>query len=453
MIRLIQQRALQNSLVLCSDILALCLSIIFAFYTRAWLEGWLALIPLGHGLFLYLTKWWIVAVVMVLIAYNGGYGSIIDFWDEFLVLMKSIFISFLMAWVILSLQKEAETVSRIIVTLIFVYMIAVIPCLRFVLKFLLFKFFDVREDACLFVGEISEKEDEMVKTLNSAWYSGYKIVEVIKPGHVKRDYSTCFIPLQYADEGLIKSIKADFRNLIFVSEISGLSFMNTEIKTFLSKNIALITTNNGLLSMRKMVFKRTFDIFFSTLVFIIFIPLFLVVMTIIKISSKGPVFFAHKRCGKNLSEFNMLKFRTMRINSDDLLKEYISENPDAYADLKERNKLKSDPRVTKFGSILRKTSIDELPQLMNVIKGDMSIVGPRPDAKEAVDNFLSDYREIYTKVRPGITGLWQVSGRSEVKYQERVKLDYLYVLNWSIWLDFVIILKTFKAILGGKGAY
>ena len=143
----------------------------------------------------------------------------------------------------------------------------------------------------------------------------------------------------------------------------------------------------------------------------------------------------------------------MRINSDDLLKEYISENPDAHADLKERNKLKSDPRVTKFGSILRKTSIDELPQLMNVIRGDMSIVGPRPDAKEAVDNFLSDYREIYARVRPGITGLWQVSGRSEVKYQERVKLDYLYVSNWSIWLDFVIILKTFKAILGGKCAY
>ena len=298
-----------------------------------------------------------------------------------------------------------------------------------------------------------ERERNLMRSLNDEWYSGYKIIDIIQKKSAKNEFDTCFVPMWHADEGLIKSIKADFRNLIFVSEISGLSFMNTEIKTFLSKNIALITTNNGLLSTRKMVFKRTFDIFFSTLVFIIFIPLFLVVMTIIKISSKGPVFFAHKRCGKNLSEFNMLKFRTMCINSDDLLKEYISENPDAYADLKERNKLKSDPRVTKFGSILRKTSIDELPQLMNVIRGDMSIVGPRPDAKEAVDNFLSDYREIYAKVRPGITGLWQVSGRSEVKYQERVKLDYLYVLNWSIWLDFVIVLKTFKAILGGKGAY
>jgi lipopolysaccharide/colanic/teichoic acid biosynthesis glycosyltransferase len=449
---MVKGKNIEKVLIFFGDILAFYLSIYFAFYTRLFLEGILPLIPLGHGFSLYLSKWWAPLVVLITIGYYGGYGIVITIWDEFLILLRSLFVSFLTVWVLLSLQKEAETVSRVLITLSFVYMMITIPSIRFLLKLFIYRLFDMRSESFLF-GLPGERERNLMRSLNDEWYSGYKIIDIMQKKSAKNEFNTCFVPMWYADEGLIKSIKADFRNLIFVSEISGLSFMNTEIKTFLSKNIALITTNNGLLSTRKMVFKRTFDIFFSTLVFIIFIPLFLVVMTIIKISSKGPVFFAHKRCGKNLSEFNMLKFRTMRINSDDLLKEYISENPDAYAYLKERNKLKSDPRVTKFGSILRKTSIDELPQLMNVIRGDMSIVGPRPDAKEAVDNFLSDYREIYARVRPGITGLWQVSGRSEVKYQERVKLDYLYVLNWSIWLDFVIILKTFKAILGGKGAY
>jgi exopolysaccharide biosynthesis polyprenyl glycosylphosphotransferase len=448
----VKNKNFHTILLIIVDVLAIYLSIIFAYYTRVWSESIFSFVPLTKDLSFYLHKWWLILLILVTVAYYGGYDIVITVWDEFLILLRSLFVSFLTVWVLLSLQKEAETVSRILITLSFVYMMITIPLIRFLLKLFIYRLFDMRSESFLF-GLPGEKERNLMRSLNDEWYSGYKIIDIMQKNSTKNEIDTCFVPMWHADEGLIKSIKADFRNLIFVSEITGLSFMNTEIKTFLSKNIALITTNNGLLSMRKMVFKRVFDIIFSTFVFIIFIPLFFVVMTIIKISSKGPVFFVHKRCGRNLLEFNMLKFRTMCINSDDLLKEYIAKNPDVYAELKEKNKIKSDPRVTKFGSILRKTSIDELPQLMNVIKGDMSIVGPRPDAKEAVDNFLSDYREIYARVRPGITGLWQVSGRSEVKYEERVKLDYLYVLNWSIWLDFVIILKTFKAILGGRGAY
>jgi undecaprenyl-phosphate galactose phosphotransferase len=202
-----------------------------------------------------------------------------------------------------------------------------------------------------------------------------------------------------------------------------------------------------------MVFKRVFDIVLSICSIIIFLPLLIVIPIIIKLDSRGPVFFTHRRIGKNLKEFTMLKYRTMYIDSERTLERFLATHPEAYKELQERNKIKEDPRVTRFGKILRKTSLDELPQLFNVLKGDMSIVGPRPDAKEAVENFLSEYKRIYMRVRPGITGLWQVSGRSEIVYKERVKLDYLYVLNWSVWLDFVIILKTFYTILSVRGAY
>jgi undecaprenyl-phosphate galactose phosphotransferase len=140
-------------------------------------------------------------------------------------------------------------------------------------------------------------------------------------------------------------------------------------------------------------------------------------------------------------------------DGDSIINEFLKNNPEASIDLKERNKIPDDPRITRFGKLLRKSSLDELPQLFNVIKGEMSIVGPRPDTRSAISDFIKEYEPIYTRVRPGITGLWQVSGRSDIKYKDRVNLDYMYVLNWSLWLDFVIILKTFKTILCRKGVY
>ena len=143
----------------------------------------------------------------------------------------------------------------------------------------------------------------------------------------------------------------------------------------------------------------------------------------------------------------------MHVSGEKILDEYLKDHPEAIDELRETNKIKDDPRITRAGRLLRKTSLDELPQLINVIKGEMSIVGPRPDSKEAIQKYYDEYGEIYQVIKPGITGLWQVSGRSDVNYFERVKLDYLYMLNWSPWLDFVIIAKTFRTIFSGRGAY
>lgn len=464
---------LKHAGLIITDLLAIYMSIVTAFYTRSWIESFYPLVPLTHTISSYMCRWWIICIIFLVIIFHKGYGPIINIWDELLILFKSLLLSFLIIWAILSLQKETEAVSRIIITMSFIYMIVFLPMLRFLFKYLLYKTLDLRTGSIL-IGKGGESEKKLLKLLNREWYSGYRIKDIINipftnssftsAEYVKTKLShdrtagnqlveTYFIPVWYADEETIKCLKKNVKNLIMISEGFGFSFMNTEIKTYLDNDIALITTKNGLLSANKVFLKRAFDIICSFLGLVICIPCFILIPVLIKLDSKGSAFYLHQRCGFKMAEFNMLKFRTMHINSGKLVEKYIKENPEAYLDLKEKNKIKEDPRVTAFGKILRKTSLDELPQLINVLKGDMSIVGPRPDSREVLKDYYDDYKEIYRKVKPGITGLWQVSGRSDINYSKRVKLDYQYVLNWSLWLDIVIILKTFRVILSGKGAY
>jgi exopolysaccharide biosynthesis polyprenyl glycosylphosphotransferase len=451
---MVGNRYLNKLLIMLTDITVIYASIVLAYYMRTWSGAFIDLVPLNHGLSLYLSKWWIPFIIVGSIGYHRGYGIIISFWDDCLVILKSLFLSFLIVWVVFSLQKETETVSRIIITVSFVLMLILILISRGVLKFVLYKIIDLRECALIFEKEISRSVTALKAFLNKEWYSGYKVMNQTENGSSKvKQIDILFLPMEYADHETVKKLKPDAKDLIIVSEMSGLSFMNTEIKTFLDKNVALITTRNGLLLRNRVFLKRAFDLSIAVFALSILSPLFLIIPLLIKLDSPGPVYFRHKRCGNRMDEFEMVKFRTMGIDGEKVLKEFIQEHPETIIDLEERNKIEHDPRVTKIGSFLRKTSLDELPQLFDVIRGNMSIVGPRPDTIEAINKFYVEYSEIYENIRPGITGLWQVSGRSEIDYAKRVKLDYLYMLNWSLWFDMVIILKTFRSILNRKGAY
>ena len=194
--------------------------------------------------------------------------------------------------------------------------------------------------------------------------------------------------------------------------------------------------------------KRLFDIISATLALIIFSPLFIILAIIVKLDSKGPVFFGHKRLGFNGELIKVYKFRTMYENSAELFEKFT---PEQKREFEINFKLDDDPRITKIGDFLRKSSLDELPQLVNIIKGDMSVVGPRPIVEKEVEKY-GEYIGKLLKVKPGLTGNWQANGRSDTTYEERVQMDMDYIDNRSFGFDIKIIFQTILSVLKGKGA-
>ena len=199
--------------------------------------------------------------------------------------------------------------------------------------------------------------------------------------------------------------------------------------------------------------KRTFDIVFSLIVIALPLPLFLCIGLLIAITSKGKIIYGHKRMGRGGTPFYCYKFRTMYADADARLKELLKTDPAIRAEWESSFKLKNDPRITPLGKFLRKTSLDEFPQFWNVIKGDLSVVGPRPVVEDEMVKYFNKRAAIVLSIRPGLTGLWQVSGRSNVSYEERIRLDEEYVKTQSFWLDLKLIAKTLPAILSSRGAY
>ncbi|MEO0073521.1 MAG: sugar transferase [candidate division WOR-3 bacterium] len=198
--------------------------------------------------------------------------------------------------------------------------------------------------------------------------------------------------------------------------------------------------------------KRVIDLLISGIALVILSPLFLAVAAWIKLDSPGPVFYRHRRLGRNMRPFWLYKFRTMHQDADKRLQDILASDPEKRREFEQNFKLKDDPRVTRCGRFLRRFSIDELPQFFNIIAGQMSLVGPRPIVEKEID-YYRDYSLLLFRVPPGATGLWQVSGRTDTTYQQRVELDTRYVREWTLLLDIQIILKTFPAILGRRGAY
>lgn len=197
---------------------------------------------------------------------------------------------------------------------------------------------------------------------------------------------------------------------------------------------------------------RPFDFVLALTALIFFTPLMLVVALAIKLSSPGPVFFSHRRIGRNGREFACHKFRTMAVDADARLASLLREDANARAEWERDHKLRNDPRITGIGKILRKTSLDELPQLFNVLGGTMSCVGPRPIVAKEIVRYGRRFNT-YCQVRPGITGLWQVSGRNDTSYRRRVAMDVLYVRSRTLRLNGLIMAKTVPAVLMQQGSY
>ena len=253
-------------------------------------------------------------------------------------------------------------------------------------------------------------------------------------------------------EKLVAKIQPLVRDILFVPDLMMLPLGHVGVEPFYTEKVFMLSIRNNLERRRNRLAKRVFDLVATIGGGLLILPILLVLAILVGIDNKGRIIFAHRRVGRNGKLFPCYKFQSMVADAQERLEEYLAKNPEARKEWEESFKLTNDPRVTKLGAFLRKTSLDELPQLWNVLMGDMSLVGPRPIVTKEIERY-GDYIREYYMVPPGITGMWQVNGRSDTTYEERVAMDTWYVRNWSVWIDLVYLFKTVKTVFTGKGAY
>ncbi|MGD0281605.1 MAG: exopolysaccharide biosynthesis polyprenyl glycosylphosphotransferase, partial [Dissulfurispiraceae bacterium] len=252
---------------------------------------------------------------------------------------------------------------------------------------------------------------------------------------------------------ITSSVQRYTKSVLLVPDLKGIALLNTELWHLFMQQLFLLKINNNLKSLFNRMVKRSFDLTMALLFSPIFLLLAGVIGILVKIDSPGPLFYSHIRVGQKGKSIKVYKIRTMYLDAQEKLKNFLENDQGARDEWETFFKLKNDPRVTRVGKWLRETSLDELPQIINIVNGSMSLVGPRPVLREEIDNYYKEYADYYFMVKPGMTGLWQTSGRNVVNYDFRVKLDTWYVLNWSLWFDIVILFKTIKVVLKKEGAY
>ena len=251
---------------------------------------------------------------------------------------------------------------------------------------------------------------------------------------------------------LIYRIQPLVENIGVIPNFVGIPTGGLEIESLFNEKLVVLRLKNNLARPLNRMLKTVFDYTLTLLGTIAISPILLFIAIWIYKDSPGPVIFKHIRIGKDGKPFPCYKFRSMCVDAKEKLAELLANDPAAREEWERDFKLKNDPRITKSGAFLRKTSLDELPQIFNVLKGEMSLVGPRPIIQEELARY-GEYMGDYLMVKPGITGMWQVSGRSDIEYHERVLLDSWYVRNWSVWIDIVLLFKTFAVVVARKGAY
>ena len=254
-------------------------------------------------------------------------------------------------------------------------------------------------------------------------------------------------------ESFIESLSFYHGDLDIISPLKGLPINNTRVTHFFSRDLLSLRIHNNLARPIPQLMKRAFDLTAASLLLLLVAPLMLLIAAKLRLVDKGPAFFAHTRIGRHGQLFKCYKFRTMVPNAKEVLENLLANDARARAEWDRDFKLRNDPRITPLGAFLRKTSLDELPQLLNVIRGEMSLVGPRPVVPSELERY-GEARVYYLQVRPGLTGLWQISGRNDVDYQRRVTLDAWYVRNWTLWYDILILFKTLLIVPSrSNGAY
>ncbi len=403
--------------------------------------------------------------ILLWFAHSGHYRVRMPFWSETQKIICSLGLAMLIDAFLQFASKQ--DISRLLIISSWIYSALAIVALRMVVRKITEKNGSYQIQTLL-IGAGSTAQNAR-KAIDSAPEMGYNITAQIKN-----------LPEEFMQSGRSwKNLCAKYKVQHVIIAIDGNDLVGTEKiveklmresipfsvapplqcfpvtgmtpQYFLNHNTMIFTHNNGLEQTIPMLAKRAVDIAVSGVALLLASPIMLIIAAIVK-TDGGSAFYGHKRIGRNGKIFPCLKFRSMVMGGDVILKNHLAENPEAAAEWKASQKLLNDPRVTKLGKFLRASSLDELPQLINVLRGDMSLVGPRPIVNDEVPHYSKDIAYYY-RVRPGVTGLWQVSGRSDVTYAQRVQMDSWYVRNWSLWHDIAILCKTVPAVFKRSGAY
>jgi undecaprenyl-phosphate galactose phosphotransferase len=421
--------------------------------------------------------WWVFPVWLSFLVYEGLYTKRFSFWDEVKVLWKVVFFSTIAVFSILFLGKVGAKYSRTVLVVMGIISFPMLPVIRINAKKLLMRM-GLLKSKGLILG--AGKTGELVfNALKNDRNLGLDIVGFLdddpkkigkRIGQVKIhkgiDKAEKYIARCGIDEiviampgckkeqliSIINRLQHKAQNLLLIPDLFGLTILGTNLQHFFQEQAIGLEVKNNLANPINILIKKIFDIIVGSILLIILSIPMTIIALLIKINSKGPAIFSQERIGSNDRPFRCYKFRTMYNDAEKRLNELLESNPEAKDEWEQYWKLKDDPRVTKIGAFLRKTSLDELPQIFNVLKGDMSLVGPRPVTKKEIDEYYKDSTKLCFGVPPGITGLWQVSGRSNTSYDQRIALDSWYVRNWNLWLDIVILFKTVKVVLNKEGA-
>ena len=396
------------------------------------------------------------------------------FWFELKEILRTLVIFFIIELAIIAFSKLY--VSRTLWGLTWFWIVVLVPVVRIGLKKLLLKLNLYQKDTVI-IGSGRNAKDAY-KALSDESYLGFSFcyfvvsdvipevgIDEIKVIDAKNrdiisllqlDTKTVQFILALDDEILLDSwlrylALNKCRSVFVIPNIRGIPLYGTDMSFLFSHEMLLLRVNNNLAKRSSRILKRTMDIVGSLAIITLLSPVLLYLYFSVK-KDGGNAIYGHPRIGRNGKTFNCLKFRSMVVNSKEVLDELLRTDPEARAEWEKDFKLKNDPRITKIGAFIRKTSLDELPQLFNVLKGEMSLVGPRPIVADELERYQDDV-EYYLMAKPGMTGLWQVSGRNDVDYNTRVYFDSWYVKNWSLWNDIAILFKTVNVVLKRDGAY
>lgn len=377
---------------------------------------------------------------------------------------------------VLYVAQIAARTSRLFVLLFAVLVFLFIAILRYATKKYLIKK-QLLQIPVLIVGA-GKTAELLAQAINSDVGMGYKIVGLLEDNKVKSDIlkqypvlggfaeveqvisktgvkcAVITAPGMEAEKlgWLIFKVQPLVNKLAVIPNLSGAPMSNMEVETMFYEKLLMLRLKNHLANRWNILLKTIFDYTLTILGILFILPILVLIALKIRFDSPGPIIYDGVRLGKNGKLFKCYKFRSMYTNGDEILEKYFQEHPEMYVEWKTYHKLETDPRVTKFGALMRRTSLDELPQIFNVLLGDMSLVGPRPYLPEEKAE-MGNFAKTVLIAKPGITGFWQTSGRSDVSFDERVKMDCWYICNWNLWMDVVMLFKTFIVVLGRKGAY